>query len=424
MLYKIMVTLLLAVALAYAPANASTIFSLIQANDFPKVQELLAKDATAINARQDTGFTPLHMAAKIGNEALVDLLLKAGADVNKTAYFQTGMNRTPLHMAVEFMQVPVVKLLLKNKANLEARLSDGKTVLLFAASRGSFDSCQLLLEAGADLQAIDNQGNNVLHIAAGAFNSESKLLALLVAKGIKVNSINYSGLTPLAIAIQRSKNTTAAEQLIAAGADLQTRDETGANLLMLAAANARKEFVSWLMEKGADTTAKNYNGWTLLHYTVRGNQPAIADIVIKQPLDINAKDNEGRTPLLWAATANNVEMIKWLIEHRADVNIIDENGQNALQKSCYHDSATAAELLLANGVNPNNIDVQGKTALHMAVEAYIEDVSLVTLLLKSGADANIRNAEGENALDIAEMYGAEKLVELLKPLIIKEEEPE
>uniref|UniRef100_A0A3Q3PYF5 BTB domain-containing protein n=1 Tax=Monopterus albus TaxID=43700 RepID=A0A3Q3PYF5_MONAL len=119
---------------------------------------------SGINSMSEQGMTPLMYACVRGDEAMVQMLLDAGADINSEvpnlvhkhpSVFPETRQATPLTFAVLHGHVPVVQLLLDAKGNVEGSLQEGmenytETPLQLAAAAGNFELVSLLLERGAD----------------------------------------------------------------------------------------------------------------------------------------------------------------------------------------------------------------------------------------------------------------------------------
>jgi len=114
-----------------------------------------------VNARDQSGLTPLHWVAQSGVRENILLLLEAGADVNAT----TADGKTPLHWAAMRGSPDSVAVLLDDGANLDARDMDGKTPLHRAAQAQTPETVTILQEAGADGAIEDVDGNTPFDLA-------------------------------------------------------------------------------------------------------------------------------------------------------------------------------------------------------------------------------------------------------------------
>ena len=110
------------------------------------------------------GFTPLGLAALRGHAEIARLLLRAGA--NPTLKSKDG--NTPLTAAVSFNRLGVIRELLKYPQDLTLYNLEGRTALSLAAMEGFEEALTLLLEAGADPNMQDKNGNNALYWAGYA----------------------------------------------------------------------------------------------------------------------------------------------------------------------------------------------------------------------------------------------------------------
>ena len=104
----------------------------------------------------DSGYAPLHYAAREGHAACVSFLLEAGARVDRAT--KEG-RATALHRAAYTGRRDVIDILLRAGADASVADADGETALHKAAARGFADSCALLLRACPEAsEARDRRG--------------------------------------------------------------------------------------------------------------------------------------------------------------------------------------------------------------------------------------------------------------------------
>ena len=151
-----------------------------------------------VNATDEKGRIPLHLAAKIGRYSIVEYLVEHGSDVHK----KDDLHKTPLVYAIEKNRIKVIVYLSKvvNKTeekeeedefflavkkgdlgtlsyNLTRRdinsvNKDGKTVLHIASEEGKLEIVKFLLDMGADRTILDYDGRNALSYAKLTGNKE------------------------------------------------------------------------------------------------------------------------------------------------------------------------------------------------------------------------------------------------------------
>ena len=122
-------------------------------DDLEMAKLLLAAGANVQAATREGGITPLLMACQNGNAAMIDALLKAGADSNAVKTNGT----TPLMMAAASGSVDAVKTLLDHGAGVNAKESaHGQTALMFAAALNRAAVVKVLLANGADAKIATN----------------------------------------------------------------------------------------------------------------------------------------------------------------------------------------------------------------------------------------------------------------------------
>jgi len=160
--------------------------------------------------------TPLEEAISKNNYDIFDLLLTFKADVN----LQDAHGFSPLHSAVNNNDERFIDRLLALGANPNIMNGLGQTPLM-ALPYGT--AAQKLIEAGADVNLADRNGDTALMNASGGM---PETVRVLLAAKADVNASNSSGDTAL-IAAAVCGQSDIVRQLLSAGADLAHRNKCG-----------------------------------------------------------------------------------------------------------------------------------------------------------------------------------------------------
>jgi ankyrin repeat protein len=140
------------------------IFTAAALGDATTVAALADADPERAGAFAGDGFTPLHLATFFGSEEVARLLLDRGVDVDPVA--RNAMRVTPLHSAAAGRHLGICALLLDHGADPNARQQDGFTPLHAAAQHGDAALAGLLLKHGADRTARTENGRDAATIAS------------------------------------------------------------------------------------------------------------------------------------------------------------------------------------------------------------------------------------------------------------------
>jgi hypothetical protein len=163
----------------------------------PEAVRLFIAEGAELNAQDENGLTPLHLAArdrrepplKTGEKSIVQLLLAAGADVD--ARDKNGA--TPLHHAAFLGHMRAAKHLLAGGAGVNVRDVRGETPLHEAVKSECPELIERLIAKGADINAVDRDGWTPLHIAA--FHQYQQGFDLLAAHGANPEKKTQEGKT-------------------------------------------------------------------------------------------------------------------------------------------------------------------------------------------------------------------------------------
>ncbi len=160
-------------------------------SSFPIIKMLLDKGADACYKTPE-GDTPLFFAAVADNAAIVELLLKYGANPNTNTPAIKDKS-TPLHEAAKNGSIEITTLLLNAKADVNAKNQYDQIPLHLAVDNLDLKMVQFLLKEGSDCNSQDEVGNSSLHWAARKGNREMIQLLMPYANGFLKNG---EGLTP------------------------------------------------------------------------------------------------------------------------------------------------------------------------------------------------------------------------------------
>jgi uncharacterized protein len=129
------------------------LFEAIKAKNLNKTRDLIEQvdDLDEIDFNYES--TPLIFAIEHGNEAIVSELLNAEASPS-----QGDITDTPLTAAARERQSGIVDLLIKAGGDVNDPVEDGITPLMAAASSNCLKCVELLIEAGARINDIDSDG--------------------------------------------------------------------------------------------------------------------------------------------------------------------------------------------------------------------------------------------------------------------------
>ncbi|HEY7156417.1 MAG TPA: ankyrin repeat domain-containing protein [Gemmataceae bacterium] len=371
------------------------------------VAELLMDKEAAVNAEDKDGWTPLHVAVSRAHESVARLLLKRKADVEKS--LPCGGDQ-PLHLAVQTGDARLVKLLLAHKANVNGEAS--AMPLHFAVVKGNSAIVELLLEAGAAVEATDEEGRTPLHIAAKLGRADVARVLLKhkadVSARVRGNG-KYIGCQPLHLAVLEG-HIAVMEVLMAHKADIRAGTGTDAeasdyrNSLDLAAEAGHVEAVRCLLKHGADVNERVRSQLTPLYFAARSGNTNMVRFLLEHKAEVQASPPDA---LSVAACFGHREVVRLLLDRKPDIS--KRNKDEALY---WADDPALVELLLDRGAGVNTVHENGWTPLHRI--AAFGSVRSARVLLDH--KANVRAAsrdEGEEPLHAAARRASPKMAALL-----------
>jgi len=366
-----------------------------------------------------------------------------------------GTSDLRLPEAARTQDSKAVRSVLSQKADVNARSSDGSTALLWLAHWNDAETASLLLSAGADANTANDFGMTPLSQAC--INGSFEFVRLLLKSGANPNTAIATGETPL-MTCAKTGNVDAVRLLVEYGAAINAKEPAQSQTaLMWAAAERHADLVSALIALHADLNARSKDGFAAMHFAARVGDLETIKLLLAAGVDVNIQtqtkqtqsgDNDepvvvgltrspraggasGYTPLLVATLRAQVDVALYLLDHGADPNIeaagftplhwasTTWEGYAANPVYGFEDPMSGipdrqaklklVKALLAHGANVNArmtkrqpsfatgyTDCVGATPLLLA--ASVDDVEMMRILLAAGADPKIVTATNATAI--------------------------
>ncbi|XP_047163362.1 E3 ubiquitin-protein ligase KEG [Vigna umbellata] len=381
--------------------NPNHLHRLVSEGDTAGVRDLLAKVVlengsnyltSLLEAQNAHGQTALHLACRRGSAELVETILEY-REANVDVLDKDG--DPPLVFALAAGSLECVCSLIKRNANVQSRLRDGvgPSVAHVCAYHGQPDCMRELLLAGADPNAVDDEGESVLHRAISKKYTDCALVILENGGCKSMSIVNSKNLTPLHlcvatwnVAVVKRWVEVATSDEIAEAIDI--RSPIGTALCMAAASKKDhekegRELVQILLAAGADPSAQDsQNGRTALHTAAMTNDVDLVQVILAAGVDVNIRNVHNSIPLHLALARGAKACVGLLLAAGADYNLQDDDGDNA-----FHIAAETAKMIREN-MN-----------------------WLIIMLMNPDADIEVRNHSGKTLRDILEALPREWLSE-------------
>ena len=293
-------------AVAIHHRNADCVEVLIEAGAVISISELKEArengDKRCVNLLLEDGADAemiMCSAAKAGRCNILELLIKAGADVNKYGALVFAASSTQLDSLKcvnRLLQAGAdVNKISKVKNCIGFSFLEYKTALLAAVQKKSLEIVKLLLKAGADVDMKSEFDGTALY---GAARSGSKqCVALLLKAGADVNIVDNYGTTAL-FGAAAGNCTQCVEALLKAGANVNIKSTSYGTALFFGVETGSVECVDLLLKAGADVNVTtDIKGNTVLHQTMRSLKGVKK--VLQEGIKVNIRNEDGVNALTY-----------------------------------------------------------------------------------------------------------------------------
>jgi|GEM_PF-7072080 len=393
----------------------------------------LLESGAEINNGDRWGVTPLLAAATEGHADVTRLLLESGADL--TACDVSGW--TALICAAHHAHVEIVRMLLEAGASADIESVDGLSPIRLAAVQGDPDIIRLLVNAQAVLSEhdairylhglLEAQGRTVqlaqtavlesgvvreaeVYVVDGPMRLDSDALkAIDQYLHAMLSSENGEGYSDLRFRI--------GVQFVSQVARIGSATDTGKRLVALGTLENSRAYSPRLHDVihfHASANKEDKDGFTLLHCAARAGHATVARAIAAAGADIEAPFNVfgeamGWTPLHFAASYGHQTVVRTLLAAGADIEARGDHASTPLIIAA-GDPAMAI-LLIESGADPNVLDAQRRVPL--AVASYHGHIQTVRSLLVNGARVDLPGPHRMTAAMLAASHGQVETLDLL-----------
>jgi ankyrin repeat protein len=312
----------------------------------------------------------LLCAAHSAQVSLALAALDRGADPNALPGADLRDQRSAMMVAVALPDTRLLRALIAKGADVN-KVHGGNTALI-AATRDSYqgraEAVTTLLANGADARVGDTGGNTPLHHAARC--AEPIVAALLLDAAADVNAINADGMTALDIACSNA-SWSVVDFLLERGAKADLVHAQPALVFAAGVADDDPAGVKLLLKHRANVDGRAALERTPLMSAALAGHSRIVEALLAGGAGVDLADHRGTTALMEAARAGAVAVIHALGKHKANPHSVDANQRSALIIACQsrHANEEAVRALLTLGSDRARVGADGKRALDHAAAA-------------------------------------------------------
>lgn len=426
--------------------------------DWPEIVERVVSEDFDLDEVDSDGETAVMIAAQYGHGEIVNLLIKAGVDINKTYTFYTAFELSVfnghLHIAkmlleadarvnnslftfinhgkvegvklliehdqsivhrrarnpadnVEYTPVmiaiardceKIAKVLIESHADLSFVNSNGETALTTAVKKSYVDIVKLIIGSSAEhIDVCDSHGLTAIHYAIS--NNDDVIVQLLLDAHVKSIPIEYAiSFKRWKIVVMLIDKELSRKKIV----KLKLNHSDGLDILETAMIMRYEKVLRFFKGFRADSL--------LMKYCKDGDLYFVS-VLLELGVDINTRWMEHETPLIMAVSHGHSSIAEFLVKKGADVNAQDRIGESALVKAVKNQNLELVKFLILSRANVNQPTHVGSTALLYAVVR--NQPAIVKVLMKAGATQH-KNDLGVTPLSYAVSKKMSKIIEIFQ----------
>ncbi|XP_033636927.1 inversin-like [Asterias rubens] len=363
--------------------------------------------------------SPVFKACHRGEENLMNLQSQFqmyGESPNQ----KNSKGQTLLTYAIAKGDVRTLDMLLLAGAEIDAQDGDGNTALILAARLESEQKVEFLLKKGAKTTVEDFEGKMALHRAEQ--NKETKCVELLLEKDPSLVHKTDSHQQTVVHLVAGEGNEVILRYLLEHDGKKDEVDNVGRTPLHWAVIQGVKCTVEILMEGEGENAidVKDKFGFYPIHYAVQINRPDIARVLVHSGCNLGLVDFPGRTPFVYAASCGYMEICEILLEGKMEIDASEGDGWTALHFAASKGNSDLCRLLLSKVTNIDPTNRNLNTPLHLATANEHKEVVEI-LMNNSSKGVGMKDEDGRTPVHNAAECD---YLEVLKILVKSLEKPQ
>ncbi|KAJ5769467.1 hypothetical protein N7520_004026 [Penicillium odoratum] len=402
------------------PDGRTSLFSAIKCPQTDSLKLLISQGAV-LDHRDNKGRTPLSLAAELGRLDHLEILVESNADINSTdskswtplfwavsrqhhetlKYLLSNQNvdidhqdsnaRTLLEIAVETRNIENIKCLIDAKAKDGQIIGIERDLLIWAIFQRDIETVQHFLKVDESLANHRVKGRTPLSMATEL--GDVGITRLLIDAKADVHALDEIRWPIL--------SNWLFETYLPPDEILQQVDHFSANYqptkqppLLLAAEFRCVEILQLLLSVNANVNSTDAKGLTALAWAVEKRHDAAVKILLEIPgIYLDSRDLAGKTPLIMAATLGETNILNQLLNSNAAINSEDNEKCTSLSWAVANGHEQTVDLLLRiSDVCVDHQDGRGRTPFSQAAERGF--IRIMHLLIENGADPHVHDNEG------------------------------
>ena len=288
----------------------------------PAVCRVLIDAGADLHTKNEKQRSPLHYACGSGTLDVVKMLVRAGAGVRAT----NDKGWACLHIATIHGHTDTVRYLVGlPDVDVNHRVTEYHETALHRSSHPTrADIVQVLIDAGAEVEIRNKYGYSPLHYAC--LSGATDVVKMLVRAGAGVRAQTDAGETCLAYALISRHIATIRYLVGLPDVDVNHLSAHNHTVLHFAVLDHASR-VQVLIDAGADIDTKNNSGWSPLHYACEQGVLDVVKMLVEAGAGVRSQTDAGQTCLILAARCGHTEIVRYLVglpevelNHRDTVN--------------------------------------------------------------------------------------------------------